>query len=51
MAVLSRLLAKITVGKPNVTLAGGTLRMTLRASDACISAVRVTNVSKILEDI
>ena len=46
MAVLSRLLAKITVGKPNVTLAGDTLRMTLRASDACISAVRVTNASK-----
>jgi hypothetical protein len=46
MAVLSPLLAKITVGKPNVTLAGDILRMALRASDAYISAVRVTNVSK-----
>jgi len=46
MAVLSPLLAKITVGKPKVTLAGDILRMALRASDAYISAVRVTNVSK-----
>ena len=46
MAVLSPLLAKITVGMPNVTLAGDTLRMALRDSAAYISAVRVTNASK-----
>lgn len=46
MAVLSPLLAKITVGKPIVTLAGDTLRMALRSSDAYISVVRVTKASK-----
>lgn len=34
MAVLSPLLAKITVGKSNVTLTEDTLRMALRSSDA-----------------
>ena len=46
VAVLSPLLARIIVGKPNVTLGGDTLRMTLRASDTYISAVRMTNSSK-----
>jgi hypothetical protein len=46
MSVLSPVLAKIPVRKPDVVLAEDTLRMALWASAAYISAVRMTNASK-----